>query len=593
MKPDQLSFEHSAELLLISSFNVRNLEALLSKDESSPRLKVRSAPFGMVMQTLLNAHSEVWNEGISSVVVWTSPETVSIKYARLLAGDDIDPESILQEVDAFAAALKKIPERVKCVFVPTWTSRPLEVKLGLLDMDLRRGPSLALARMNLRLAECLRDDRRIFQLDASRWISVHGEKSFSSQLWYASKTPFSVELFKVAVHELKAALKSFAGQNRKLLIVDLDDTLWGGILGDVGYENIRLGGHDPIGEAFKDFQLGLKALKQRGVLLGIASKNNENTAITAISSHPEMALRPDDFAGWRINWEDKAQNMAELTSELNLGLQSVVFIDDNPTERARVREALPEVFVPEWPTNPLDYKIALNNLRCFDSVSIGNEDRVRTEMYVTERTRRQIRDQVGSLEAWLESLQIQITAAPLCEATLERATQLLNKTNQMNLSTRRLTSEELWRWSKEPQNAVWVFCVSDKFGDYGLVGIGSYSCSRVEHRTADLVDFILSCRVMGRKVEETMMHVLVNEVRAAEAEWLQARYLPTPKNQPCLAFFEACGMSNRVGRDSAAVFVWNVQQDYMKPVCVNLKSDYGVCTASATCSQGSGSSHYA
>src|SRR5262249_28963916 len=152
MNGAQITSGDQTELLLISSFNLRNLEVLLSKDEASPRLKVRSTPFGMVMQTLLNTHSDLGNNGISAALIWTSPESVSSNYARLLAGDDVAPESILDDVDTFAAALKKIPEQVKCVFVPTWTGRPLEARLGLLDMDLRRGPSLALARMNLKLA---------------------------------------------------------------------------------------------------------------------------------------------------------------------------------------------------------------------------------------------------------------------------------------------------------------------------------------------------------------------------------------------------------------------------------------------------------
>src|SRR5580765_61355 len=168
MKCDQSTAGQSTDLLLVSSFNVRNLEVLLMKEEASPRLRVSSAPFGMVMQTMLDPHSEFWNVSIGACVVWTSPESVSSNYTRLLAGDDVAPESILDDIDAFAAALKKIPDQIKCILVPTWTSRPLEGRLGLLDMDLRRGPSLALARMNLRLAECLGDDRRIFLLDAAR-----------------------------------------------------------------------------------------------------------------------------------------------------------------------------------------------------------------------------------------------------------------------------------------------------------------------------------------------------------------------------------------------------------------------------------------
>src|SRR5439155_12335873 len=289
---------------------------------------------------------------------------------------------------------------------------------------------------------------------------------------------------------------------------------WGGIVGDLGWQSIRLGGHDPIGEAFRDFQLGLKILKERGVLLGIVSKNEESTALEAIRSHPEMVLRQDDFAGWRINWEDKAQNIANLAAELNLGLQSVVFLDDNPVERARVREVLPDVLVPELPANPMEFKAALQQLRCFDTPVISSEDQTRTGMYVSERQRRAAQAHISSLDQWLESLQMEVVAEPLSETNLDRATQLFNKTNQMNLSTRRLTKEELWSWSRENGNSMLVFRVSDKFGDYGLVGIASFRLEAGSQTDARIVDFILSCRVMGRKVEETMLHVLAVSAKA-------------------------------------------------------------------------------
>src|SRR5439155_717764 len=256
----------------------------------------------------------------------------------------------------------------------------------------------------------------IFVLDAARWVAVHGEKSFSQRLWYLSKTPFGFEFLKMAAVEIKAAVRALTGETRKLLLVDLDETLWGGIVGDLGWQSIRLGGHDPIGEAFRDFQLGLKILKERGVLLGIVSKNEESTALEAIRSHPEMVLRQDDFAGWRINWEDKAQNIVDLVSELNLGLESVVFIDDSPVERARVRQALPDVFVPEWPADVMGRKSALMQLHCFDAPLVTTEDVGRTNMYFAEKKRQAARTEVASLGEWLDSLNIRVAAEPLQEA---------------------------------------------------------------------------------------------------------------------------------------------------------------------------------
>ena len=555
------------DFLLISNFNLSNLAALLSKDEESPMIRAVTAPFGEVMQVLLEPASELWTDTTQGVIIWTSPEGVSPSYRRLLEGEEVQPDDLLREVDEFCNSIKAIPSHVRYIFVPSWVVGPSEKRMGLLDMDSRYGLSLVLIRMNLRLVEGLRNDSRIVVLDAARWVAFHGEKAFSRRLWYLSKTPFGFEFLKMAAAEIKAALRALTGETRKLLLVDLDETLWGGVVGDVGWQNVRVGGIDPIGEAFRDFQRGLKALKQRGVLLGIVSKNEESTALEAIRSHPEMVLRPDDFAGWRINWGDKAQNIVDLVAELNLGLQSAVFIDDSPAERSRVREAFPEVLVPEWPSSPMDYTAALHRLRCFDTPLASLEDRVRTEMYVTERRRREVRAQVASLEQWLASLDIQVKAEPLSAASLDRATQLFNKTNQMNLSTRRLTREELWNWNQEPGRQVLVFRASDRFGDYGLVGLTGVSLQDGEQREAQLVDFILSCRAMGRKIEETMLHVAVASARGAKAKSLQAEYIPTLKNQPCLAFFENSGLAKVNG---ATAYGWNTERLYSKPPFVTL-----------------------
>jgi FkbH-like protein len=559
--------EAVADLLLISDFNLSNFASLLSKDKESPVIRATTAPFGQVMQVLLEPASELWNNGTMGVVIWTSPESASPSYRRLLEGEEAEPGDLMREVDEFCDSLKAIAAHVKYIFVPSWVVGPFEKRMGLLDMDLRHGLSPALMRMNLRLVEALQGDTRMFVLDAAKWVAVHGQKSFSERFWYLSKTPFDLEFLKTAAAEVKAAIRALTGGTKKLLLVDLDDILWGGIVGDVGWQNVRLGGIDPIGEAFRDFQVALKALHRRGVLLGIASKNEESTALEAIRSHPEMLLRQDDFAGWRINWQDKAQNIADLTAELNLGLQSVVFLDDNPVERARVRDALPEVVVPDWPQNPMEYKSALSRLRCFDVPVISTEDRSRAAMHVSERRRREGRTLVASLEQWLDSLDIRVVAEPLTEATLDRAAQLLNKSNQMNLSTRRMIKHELWNWSQHPENAVFVFRVSDKFGDYGSVGITSFSLAAGQREIAHLVDFVLSCRAMGRKIEETMLHVTSMYAGLAGAMGMHIAYIPTPKNQPCLRFFEMAGVASN-GNDK--VFTVDLRKGYPKPTVIRL-----------------------
>jgi len=323
-------------------------------------------------------------------------------------------------------------------------------------------------------------------------------------------------------------------------------------------------GMPSIGESGRPaFQRALKALTRRGVVLAVVSKNTESVALEAMRSHPAMVLKPEDLVGWRINWNDKARNVAELVAELNLGLQSVVFIDDNPVERARVRETLPEVLVPEWPEDKLAYVSALADLRVFDTPAVSKEDLERTQMYASERARKDLMDKVGSLDDWLAELDIKVRAEPLGKGNLARAAQLFNKTNQMNLSTRRLSEEELVAWSKQPGHALWAVSVSDKFGDAGLTGIVSVE---TEDGRGRVVDYLLSCRVMGRKVEEAMVHLAVETARARGAREVWAKLLPTKKNRPCLEFLQRSGLAPAGETD----FRWDATAPYPLPACIHL-----------------------
>lgn len=386
-------------------------------------------------------------------------------------------------------------------------------------------------------------------------------------MWYRGKIAFGNNVYKEAVQDIKSALRGISGQSRKLVILDLDDTLWGGVVGDAGWENILLGGHDPIGEGYVDFQHALKSLTNRGILLGLVSKNEESTALEAINKHPEMVLDLKDLAGWKINWQDKAQNIVDMVSELNLGLQSVVFIDDNPVERARVRDTLSEVFVPEWPNDPMLYKSTLLNLRCFDTPSISKEDMERTKMYLSEQQRTSMKESVSSLDEWLKGLKMKVKVEELSDINIQRTTQLLNKTNQMNLATRRMTEPELFEWANADGHYIWTFRVSDRYGDAGLTGIISLE---VKNGSGQITDFILSCRVIGRKVEETMLHKIIQHARSLGLSKLTAEYKNTPKNKPCFDYWIRSGFDFDEEKN---LFTWDLEKDYGLPECIELSRE--------------------
>ncbi|MBF0448249.1 MAG: HAD-IIIC family phosphatase [Magnetococcales bacterium] len=555
----------SSEFLLISDFNMEILAGYLRNHPEKKIGSVRTAPFGQFMQ-ILSGNMD-YTDNHSTALVWTRPESVSNNYRQAKEFVQVPVKTVLEEVDHFADILTNYAQSVKTLFVSTWVTPRSASGYGMLDMRDGVGLKNLLMQMNLRLAEKLSLISNIYILDADRWFSGLDESCFEVKMWYLSKVPFGNSVFKEAADDVVSALTGLYGESRKLIVLDLDDTLWGGIVGDDGWDKLRLGGHDGVGEAFVDFQHGLKNLTRKGILLAIVSKNTESIAIEAIEKHPEMVLKLNDFAGWRINWNDKAVNIADLTQELNLGLQSVVFIDDNPVERARVRDEFPEVIVPEWPKNKMAYRSTLDALKCFNLPSLSAEDSGRTQMYVAERKRRQTRKSVKSLDDWLETLAVSVTIEPLDVSNQQRCTQLLNKTNQMNLTTRRLTEEQLVEWSQGSGRIIHLFSVSDKFGDSGLTGIASME---ITNGIATVVDFILSCRVMGKKIEHTMTAQLLETAKKAGAKRMIVNYIKTAKNAPCLAFWKQSGFEN--AKHHVNRFEWNIAHPYQSPKCVRVEN---------------------
>lgn len=565
---DRSSVANSVRCILISDFQLGGLRGLLANDKSAgPAVEPVLAPFGQVNEVLMDPSHDCWTSEPQphAALIWTQPQGAIQTFAQLLrTGESVPLKDILGEVASYAASIKGLLGRVRNVFVPLWVLPPHQRGLGMIDLSADQGLSGTVLAMNAKLVQELQATPGVFVLDAQRWVAMAGKGAYSPQMWYMAKSPFSNAVLAEAVGDLKAALAGLAGASRKLIVLDLDDTLWGGIVGDAGWENLKLGGHDPIGEAFADFQKNLKALTKRGIVLAIASKNEESVALEAIRKHPEMVLRAEDFAGWRINWNDKATNIAALAEELNLGLQSVVFLDDNPVERDRVRQALPEVFVPEWPKDKMLYSQALLQLRCFDSPHITQEDANRAQIYAADRQRRDLSRGVDSVDDFLRSLEIRIHVSLLDRGNLSRAAQLFNKTNQMNLSTRRLTAEELWDWANTEGHSMWTLRVVDKFGDSGLVGL--VSLAQTGPDKAEIVDLILSCRVFGRRAEEAMMHVAIAHARSLGLSSISATYMETAKNKPTLTFLERSGLE----RNNAGRFVWEKDAVYPAPVLVSL-----------------------
>ena len=322
---------------------------------------------------------------------------------------------------------------------------------------------------------------------------------------------------------------------KKCLVLDLDNTLWGGVLGEDGIDGIKIGGDYP-GKAFLYFQEGLLELAKRGVILTICSKNNERDVLDLWEKNPFVLLRKEHFSAWRINWRNKADNIRELSEELNIGLDSLVFVDDNPTERELVRQMLPMVEVPEFPKQPYmlpDFLISLSD-RYFRVYSVTEEDRRKTEQYKANASRTQERKKFVDFDQYLQSLEIEMRIEPMSSFNVSRIAQMTQKTNQFNLTTRRYSEMDLMGFF----SGGWlIYCLSvkDRFGDNGITGAvllrpidGGY----------EIDSFLLSCRILGKRIEEAFLSGILNMLRNSSVKLVKASYVPTSKNMQVSGFYE-------------------------------------------------------
>lgn len=544
---------------VVSDFNIQLFENIFDGIHQKDRFSCQCHSYIPAIPQLLDSTLTQGNNQERTAVVWTQPQAMVPTFNQAIRFSPVSIENILQEVDHFADSVLVLAANFKYVFVWSWVLPAYRRGYGLLEMKKDVGFRNILMAMNLRLSEKLAAASNVYLLSSARLLEEAGAKAFNDKLWYTAKMPYTIAIYQMVAKEIVESLDVLSGKSKKLIIVDLDDTLWGGTVGETGWEQLRLGGHDPIGEAYKEFQRTLKSYLQRGILLGIVSKNEEQVAWEAIEQHPEMVLKREDFVGGRINWDDKAKNIVSLVNELNLGLDAVVFIDNNPYERARVKEALPQVLVPDWPDDVMQFPRFFLSLPYFDNPQLSQEDGQRNFYYAAEKKRAALLNTLDDVPGWLKTLQTKVYREECNEANFLRIVQLFNKTNQMNLSTRRLSEEELRKWLKPANRRLWSFRVSDKLGDSGLVGIVSVETGRED---LSIIDFVLSCRVWGRKIEETMVFTAFEFAKQERRKKIIAHYLPTPRNGPCLQFWQRSGF--QCDREQS-LFTWDVNNQYLLP----------------------------
>jgi FkbH-like protein len=487
-------------------------------------LKVEAAPFGVTLQAALSPEFSVLETDPDAILLALDYRAYFADYALRDADADATVDAALGKLRGLVRAFQASSRAA--ILVQSIVAPP-ERLFGSFDRRQPGTPAWLVARFNDRLvAEILETGVSLVDVEALAAQVGLG-------LWYdhtqymTARLPFADECVPLYAEHVLRLIGAMRGRSRKVLVVDLDNTLWGGVVGEDGVDGIRLGQGDPRGEAFLCVQRAALALKERGVLLAVCSKNDESVARKAIREHPDMLLRESDFSAFQINWTDKATNLKILAERLSLGLASFVFLDDNPFERAQVRQFVPQVMVLELPSDPATYASVLMNAGLFEAVTFSNEDRTRVEQYAGNTRRDTLRAQSCNLSAFLRSLRMQVIFTTGGEAGWPRFAQLINKSNQFNLTTRRYTEAEISAFAADPETLTLQVRLVDQFGDNGMI-----SAVIAVREAADWVldTWVMSCRVLGREVEYAVLNQIAAEAHARGIRRLIGVYRPTERN---------------------------------------------------------------
>ena len=395
-----------------------------------------------------------------------------------------------------------------------------------------------LMKLNMLLADSTADFGNLRLIDLQQIRAVMGADQFKDSKMYAiAKMPMSTSALVKVAKRVVEAVRVRKGRFHKCAVVDLDNTLWGGVIGDDGLEGIEIGELGQ-GHAFTDFQIWLKELKKRGIMLAVCSKNNDNTAKEPFEKHPEMVLRLNDFSAFVANWEDKASNILKIRDELNIGLDSMVFLDDNPFERNLVKTMLPEVEVVELPEDPALYVDCVRRLNLFDTASYSEEDQVRTERYLAEKKRAQLNTTIENYDEYLKALEMKAEAKPFDTFHIPRIAQLTQRSNQFNVRTIRYTDAEITEIARSDQYITRYFTLRDKFGDHGLISVVILE-KQEDHLFVN--EWLMSCRVLKRGMEQFVADSIINAAIEAGFSKVVGEYIETPKNAMVKNLFSDMG----------------------------------------------------
>lgn len=547
---------------LLSSRNLdllpRYMEPVLS--EYGLKAEFYVSPFAQYRQDILHNSSPLKVFSPNCILLFLDGADLFGDLVRRPLDFDVDmrQKRVEEELNELRSLVERIQDCMPAAdtFLNSIIVPPLNAA-GMLEYNSPYSLRDAFSHYNEGLRGIAQSRRRCYIVDYERLVSWHGYREwYDDRTWYIGRMGLSRSAMQELARKYVVTFRATLDAGKKCLVVDLDDTLWGGVVGSEGTGGIQLG-TESIGLAYREFQEEILNLHKQGVILAINSKNNWDDAVEVIDQHPSMVLRREHFAVMKINWNDKVTNMREIAQELNLGLDSLVFIDNSPFEREWLKDQLPQVEVVALPQDPAMFRRCLLNLDSFAKLVLTEEDRERGQLYRQHAMVENLRRAASDLESFYAGLQMKAAISRTNPRTITRIAQLTQKTNQFNLTTRRYTEGSIEKMVRSRAYRVYSLSLTDRFGDNGLVGVAIIA----EETEAWRIDtFLLSCRVMGRTVETAFLAFLASCAREHGMRYLVGEYLPTKKNMPVSNFYPSHGFKRTDDRES----LWQLDLSHME-----------------------------
>jgi FkbH-like protein len=496
-------------------------------------------------------------------VIYLHTSSVNITRFPSVVESDADVEALVSsELERFQAMWDQAATRYACPVIQNNFELPHYRGLGNLDGYDIRGRSRFIAELNWHFSGQARQRQNLYLNDINYLAAWFGlERWYDKLFWYSYKYAMSYEAIPLLSDSVASIVKAIFGKTRKCLVLDLDNTLWGGVIGDDGLNGIQIGRETPEAEAFTEFQQYVRVLKERGVILAVCSKNDDVNAREGFS-HPDSILKLEDFSAFRANWDPKHENIRSIAETLNIGIDSLVFADDNPVEREIVRSQEPDVAVPELGKNVAKYIDVLDKTGYFETVSLSSDDLQRSSFYAGNSVRQGLQAAFADYDDFLASLEMKAEIRAFVPIYLDRITQLINKTNQFNVTTRRYTQAEIEDISGNGNYITLYGRLLDKFGDNGLISI---LIGEIRDSELHLDLWLMSCRVLKRGMEEAMFDRLVAGAQARNISTIYGYYYPTAKNGMVSGLFEQMGFAN-IGQAESGDSTWrfDIPEDYKR-----------------------------